>query len=59
MNKAYAASITKSQQLSPFFQFGRQARTGFNVAANGGYDFVNGALQYAGSRPSITGTAAA
>ncbi len=42
------ASITKSQQLSPFFQFGRQARTGFNVAANGGYDFVNGALQYAG-----------
>jgi LPS-assembly protein len=43
-----AASITKSQQLSPFFQLGRQARTGFNLAANGGYDFVHGALQYAG-----------
>jgi LPS-assembly protein len=43
-----AASIIKSQQLSPFFQLGRQARTGFNLAANGGYDFVHGALQYAG-----------
>lgn len=42
------ASITKSQQLSPFFQLGRQTRTGFNLAANGGYDFVHGALQYAG-----------
>jgi LPS-assembly protein len=43
-----AASTTKSQQLSPFLEYGKQNRAGFNVAANGGYDFVHGALQYAG-----------
>ena len=43
-----AASIIQSQQLEPFLEIGKQARTGFNLAANGGYDFVHGALQYAG-----------
>jgi LPS-assembly protein len=43
-----AASIVQSQQLEPFLQIGKQSRTGFNLAANGGYDFVHGALQYAG-----------
>ncbi len=43
-----AASITQSQQLEPFLEIGKQSRVGFNLAANGGYDFVHGALQYAG-----------
>jgi LPS-assembly protein len=42
------ASLIQSQQLEPFLQIGKQNRVGFNLAANGGYDFVNGALQYAG-----------
>ncbi len=42
------ASITQSQQFSPFLQIGRPNRAGFNLAANGGYDFVQSALQYAG-----------
>jgi LPS-assembly protein len=46
--KGSAASITQSQQLEPFLEIGKQTRTGFNLAANGGYDFVHGALQYAG-----------
>lgn len=43
-----AATTTQSQQLQPFLQIGRSNRTGFNLAANGGYDFVHGALQYGG-----------
>ena len=43
-----AASIIQSQQLEPFLQIGKPSDVGFNLAANGGYDFVNGALQYAG-----------
>jgi LPS-assembly protein len=43
-----SASIVQSQQLEPFVEFGKQYRGGFNLAANGGYDFVHGALQYAG-----------
>ncbi len=46
--KGSAASIIQSQQLEQFLEFGKQTRVGFNVAANGGYDFVHGALQYAG-----------
>ena len=34
--------------MKPFLEIGKQNRAGFNLAANGGYDFVNGALQYAG-----------
>ncbi|HLY41752.1 MAG TPA: LPS assembly protein LptD [Terracidiphilus sp.] len=43
-----AASIIQSQQLQPFLQIGKSNGAGFNLAANGGYDFVHGALQYAG-----------
>jgi LPS-assembly protein len=43
-----AASIIKSQQLQPFLSIGKPNGAGFNLAANGGYDFVHGALQYAG-----------
>jgi LPS-assembly protein len=42
------ASIIQSQQLEPFLQIGKASGDGFNLAANGGYDFVHGALQYAG-----------
>lgn len=43
-----AATTIQSQQLQPFLEIGKPSRIGFNLAAHGGYDFVNGALQYAG-----------
>ncbi len=43
-----AASLLQSQQLQPFIEVGKSNGGGFNLAANGGYDLVNGALQYAG-----------
>jgi LPS-assembly protein len=43
-----SASLIQSQQFSPFVQIGKPNASGFNMAANGGYDFVHGALQYAG-----------
>jgi LPS-assembly protein len=43
-----SASTIKSQQVQPFFSIGKQNGAGFNFAANGGYDFVLGQLQYAG-----------
>jgi len=43
-----SASTIKSQQLQPFLAIGKQSGRGFNLGANGGYDFVQGALQYAG-----------
>jgi len=46
--KGSTASLIQSQQLQPFFEFGRPNEAGFNIAANGGYDFVNRDLQYAG-----------
>jgi len=46
--KGSAASLIQSQQLQPFIEFGRPNAAGFNIAANGGYDFVNRALQYTG-----------
>jgi LPS-assembly protein len=46
--KGSTASTIQSQQVEPFLEIGKQTRTGFNLAANGGYDFVHGALQYAG-----------
>lgn len=42
------ASLIQIQQLEPFLEIGKQNRVGFNLAANGGYDFVHDALQYAG-----------
>jgi len=46
--KGSAATNVQSQQLQPFLSIGRPNAGGFNLAANGGYDFVRGALQYAG-----------
>jgi LPS-assembly protein len=43
-----AASITKSQLVQPFLYIGKSTGEGFNLAMNGGYDFVQNALQYAG-----------
>ena len=43
-----SASTIQSQQLEPFFYIGAQNHTGFNLAANGGFDFVQHSLQYAG-----------
>jgi LPS-assembly protein len=43
-----AASIIKSQQLQPYFSIGKPSGNGLNLAANGGYDFTHGELQYAG-----------
>jgi LPS-assembly protein len=43
-----AATLIQSQQVEPFLQIGKASDVGFNLAANGGYDFVHGALQYAG-----------
>jgi LPS-assembly protein len=42
------ASTIKSQQLQPFVSIGKPSGAGFNLAANTGYDFVAGQLQYAG-----------
>ncbi len=42
------ASITKSQLVQPFLYIGKSTGDGFNLAMNGGYDFVQNALQYAG-----------
>ena len=43
-----AASTIQSQQVQPFVYVGKQSRVGFNFAANASYDFVQGAMQYAG-----------
>jgi len=45
-----AASTIKSQQVQPFFSIGKPSGRGLNIAANGGYDFVQGSLQYAGAQ---------
>jgi LPS-assembly protein len=42
------ASTIQSQILQPFLSIGKPSGAGFNLAANGGYDFVHGSLQYAG-----------
>ncbi len=46
--KGSTASTIQSQQLAPFLQIGKPNGAGFNLAANGGYDFVHGAVQDAG-----------
>jgi len=42
------AQEIKSQQLQPFLEIGRQSGQGFNLALNGGYDFVQHEVQYGG-----------
>ncbi len=43
-------TVTKSQQVQPFLTIGKQSGNGFNLAANGGYDFVLGEFQYWGTQ---------
>jgi LPS-assembly protein len=43
-----AATNIKSQLLQPFLTIGKPSGNGFNLAANGGYDYALNALQYAG-----------
>ena len=43
-----AATTIKSQQVTPFLAIGKPSGKGFNLAANGGYDYVLNSLQYAG-----------
>jgi LPS-assembly protein len=43
-----AASTIQSQQVQPFLTIGKATGPGFNLAANGGYDFTLHQLQYAG-----------
>jgi len=38
----------KSQQLQPFLEIGKPSGQGFNLAVNGGYDFVEHEVQYGG-----------
>jgi LPS-assembly protein len=45
-----AATNIKSQLLRPVLSIGKPSGTGFNLAANGGYDYVLNALQYAGAQ---------
>jgi LPS-assembly protein len=45
-----AASTIQSQQLQPFLSIGKPSGAGFNLAANAGYDFVLGQLQYGGAQ---------
>jgi LPS-assembly protein len=46
------ASNIQSQQIQPYLAIGKPSGVGFNVAANGGYDFVLRQLQYAGAEAS-------
>ncbi len=45
-----SASTIKSQQVQPFITIGKPSAVGFNLAANGGYDFVRNQVQYAGAQ---------
>ncbi len=45
-----APSVIKSQQLQPFLEFGKPSGNGLNLALNGGYDFVQHEIQYAGAQ---------
>jgi LPS-assembly protein len=43
-----AQTELKSQQVQPFLEIGKPSGDGFNLAVNGGYDFVQHLVQYAG-----------
>jgi LPS-assembly protein len=47
-----AASTIQSQIVTPYLAIGKAGGGGFNMAANGGYDFALGQLQYAGAEAS-------
>jgi len=41
-------STIKSQQIQPFLEIGKPTGDGFNLAVNGGYDYVEHQVQYGG-----------
>ncbi|WP_420238744.1 LPS-assembly protein LptD [Telmatobacter bradus] len=45
-----SASTIKSQLLQPFVSIGKPSKSGLNMAANVGYDFVLNELQYGGAQ---------
>jgi LPS-assembly protein len=45
-----AAAAIKSQLLQPFLSIGKPSGKGFNLAANGGYDYALNSLQYASAQ---------
>lgn len=47
-NTGTSSTTLKSQQLHPFLSIGKPNGEGFNLAVNGGYDFVLHQVQYAG-----------
>jgi LPS-assembly protein len=47
-NPGTASPTLKSQIVQPFLEFGKPNGAGFNLAADGSYDFVAGELQYGG-----------
>ncbi|MGH9607163.1 MAG: LPS-assembly protein LptD [Terracidiphilus sp.] len=47
-NTGTSSTTLKSQQLHPFLAIGKPNGEGFNLAINGGYDFVIHQVQYAG-----------
>ena len=51
-------TVIKSQQLQPFLEIGKQSGKGFNLALNGGYDFVHTTCNTAACRRSTTGIVA-
>jgi len=49
-NGSSASSTLKSQQVRPFLEIGKPSGGGFNLAVNGGYDFVQHEVQYGGAQ---------
>ncbi len=46
----FVLGTLKGQELQPFLEFGKTNGKGANLALNGGYDFAEHALQYAGAQ---------
>jgi LPS-assembly protein len=42
------SSALKSQEVQPYLQVGKPSGSGFNMAVNGGYNYVQHELQYGG-----------
>ncbi|MFP5249679.1 MAG: LPS-assembly protein LptD [Acidobacteriota bacterium] len=43
-----SSTTLSTNLLEPYLQFGKPSEAGFNLAANGGYDFAEHTIQYAG-----------
>ncbi len=50
VSKGVAPSTLKSQQIQPFLEIGKPSGNGFNLAVNGGYDFLQHLVQYEGAQ---------